>query len=101
MSTLPPPVLKVEVYSTGPRCMKCKSTMKTMDRQGITPAYLDLSAGAELPDDVQALNVRTAPIVIVRDAEDGTIVDHWEDHRPDLIKALAQDLQAIEAIPAA
>lgn len=84
----------IEVYSTGPSCMKCRLTHRGMVKAGIDHAYLDMTEdGFTAPADVQAIIDRlqvekgSAPIVVVRDAA-GAITESWNDFHPDLIKGL-------------
>lgn len=67
---------------TKPACVQCNATYKTLDKQGIAYATVDITTDPEARDYVMALGYLQAPVIVAGD-------DHWSGFRPDRIKALA------------
>lgn len=79
--------MTITVYSKE-SCVQCSATYRHMDRFGVKH---DVAEADNLPEDVQALGYRQAPIIVVRD-EEGGIRDSWMGFNPGKIEQLAGEL---------
>ncbi len=73
-----------------PDCVQCTATYRKLDSDGLEYDTDDIY---EHMDTLAKLNVRSAPVVLVKD-EDGTIADYWAGFRPDKIEALTAEVKA-------
>jgi glutaredoxin-like protein NrdH len=84
-------MISVTVYSTGPDCMQCTMTCRTLAAEGIRFHVQDLrECAAALAFVTEELGYTQAPVVIL-DQEPQL---HWSGFRPDLIAQLAQRVSA-------
>lgn len=79
--------MTITVYSK-PACVQCNATYRALDKIGADYTVVDISEDADARDYVMSLGHLQAPVVIV----DG---EHWSGYRPDRIKVLAENLQAV------
>lgn len=72
------------IFTTGPRCNKCKWTKKLFDDQGVayTEIRLDDPVNAGVAADFVAAGHGVAPVVV-----DRIVNETWSDFRRDKIKA--------------
>lgn len=80
----------VVVYTTGPACVQCAATMRTMERLGIIYDKVDLTQHPELADRFKEMGHVTAPIVV-------TDRKTWSGFRLEKIDSLARFLASDEA----
>lgn len=86
----------VTVYSTGPRCQRCRLTYLRLESVGIPYRIVDLTRdeNADAREFVtEELGYTEAPVVIV----DGQPQNHWAGLRLDLIDRLATHQQPSSA----
>jgi glutaredoxin-like protein NrdH len=81
--------MDVTVY-TKPACVQCNATHKALDKQGIHYRTVDITRDADARDFVMALGYVQVPVVIVGN-------QHWGGFRPDRIKALVNEVEAVSA----
>ena len=77
----------ITVYTTGPRCGKCRMTKIMLDAKHIPYVEVDVTKeeNAAARDYItEDLGYAVAPVVVVTDD------DHWCDLRPDQIERLAK-----------
>lgn len=80
----------VVVYTTGPACVQCAATMRTMEKLGIIYDKVDLTQHPELADRFKELGHVTAPIVV-------TDRKTWSGFRLEKIESLAKFIASDEA----
>lgn len=80
----------IEVYSK-PRCPQCTATYRKLKSLGLPFNSFDVTEDAEAAAFVRALGYSQAPVVVVREGEDGKIKKHWSGFRPGLLKKEAQN----------
>lgn len=89
--------VNVTVYEAD-RCRKCQTTKNAFDKKGVLydTVNIDKAEGARefVVDELGAIS---APVVVVRDAESGEIVDYWSDFRISKIQDLAKNREAVAA----
>lgn len=79
--------MSITVYSK-PNCVQCTATYRALDKAGIDYSTVDISLDAEALEQVKSMGYAQAPVVIAGE-------DHWSGFRPDKIKALATQAQAV------
>ena len=79
--------MTITVYSK-PRCVQCTATYRALDKAGLSYETVDISLDVAALDQVRSLGYAQAPMVIASS-------EHWSGFRPDKIKALAADAEAV------
>lgn len=73
----------ITVYTTGPTCMKCMLTIRTLEKKGIPYREVDITTHHQAREYVtEKLGYTQAPVCVV---EDGHGHDHWSGYRPEHI----------------
>lgn len=75
--------MSIVVYSQE-ACIKCRATLKYLDKLKLPYQVIDMSQDAEAKDYVTSLGYKVAPVVVVDDTT------HWSDFRLEKILALKQ-----------
>lgn len=81
--------VEITVY-TKPACVQCNATYKALDKNlgAGTYSIVDISRDDEARDLVMGLGYLQAPVVLVRDAANGEIVEQFSGFRPDACKRM-------------
>jgi glutaredoxin-like protein NrdH len=79
----------ITVY-TKPACVQCNATYKALDKAGVTYEKVDISVDAEAREYVMSLGYLQAPVVVAAG-------EHWSGFRPDRIKAIVNQAEAVSA----
>ncbi|WP_067780389.1 glutaredoxin-like protein NrdH [Actinomyces vulturis] len=79
--------MTITVYSK-PNCVQCTATYRALDKNGLSYTTVDISLDAEALDQVKSLGYTSAPVVMAGG-------DHWSGFRPDKIKALVAQAEAV------
>ena len=80
-------MLSVTIYTTGPSCMRCTMTKKSLDKAGVPFVEIDVRDNPNAREYItEDLGYSEAPVCIV---EDGSGQDHWSGFRPEHIKRIA------------
>jgi glutaredoxin len=77
--------MTVELY-TKSNCRQCVQTVKNLDKKGVTYESKSLENPENL-EFVKSINMMSAPVVIVRDAE-GNITESWGGFNPDMLNKI-------------
>lgn len=81
-------VASITVYAK-PMCIQCDATKRKLTKAGTPFTAVDITADPDAYELVTTvLRHASAPIVVARD-EDGEVVAHFSQFRPELLKALA------------
>ena len=75
---------------TKPACVQCKATKKALEDSGVTYAMIDISEDPAAREYVIGLGYLQAPVVVAGG-------DHWSGFRPDRIKAIVNQAEAVSA----
>ena len=75
---------KLVVYTLGEDCIRCKMTMKKLDRMGVKYEVLDAKEHLEF---LKSLGFREAPVLRVLEEDDKEVAS-WSGYRPEKMREL-------------
>lgn len=79
-------LMNIEFY-TKPNCVQCTQTKKYFEKNEISYVTLDVMDEANYTYVTEQLNIRSAPVIVVKDAS-GTLVEAWGGYDPERLSQL-------------
>ena len=94
--------VEITVY-TKPACVQCNATYKALDKNLGAGTYdvVDISQDEAARELVMGLGYLQAPVVLVRDADTGEIIEQFSGFRPDACKRMPSIYTVVSATTSA